>query len=42
MEIARAVVMLLSEPKDRILPVLDSWAELIRRTNRAFPSPRTP
>jgi probable F420-dependent oxidoreductase len=30
--IARAVVMLLSEPRDQILPVLDRWAELIRRT----------
>jgi probable F420-dependent oxidoreductase len=30
--IARAVVMLPSEPSDKILPVLDRWAELIRRT----------
>jgi probable F420-dependent oxidoreductase len=31
--IARVVVMLLSEEKDKILPILDRWAELIRRTN---------
>ena len=30
--IARVVVMLLSEEKDKILPVLDRWAELILRT----------
>jgi probable F420-dependent oxidoreductase len=30
--IARVVVMLLSEPRDQILPILDRWAELIRRT----------
>ena len=30
--IARVVVMLLSEEKDKILPILDRWAELIRRT----------
>ncbi|MGH7046570.1 MAG: LLM class F420-dependent oxidoreductase [Stellaceae bacterium] len=30
--IARAVVMLPSEPSDKILPVLDRWAGLIRRT----------
>jgi alkanesulfonate monooxygenase SsuD/methylene tetrahydromethanopterin reductase-like flavin-dependent oxidoreductase (luciferase family) len=32
MGIARGVVMLLSEPRDKILPVLDRWADLIRRT----------
>lgn len=32
MGIARAVVMLLSEPSDKILPILDRWAALIRRT----------
>jgi hypothetical protein len=26
------VVMLLSETSDKILPILDRWAELIRRT----------
>jgi FPC/CPF motif-containing protein YcgG len=30
--IARVVVMLLSEPRDKILPELDRWATLIRRT----------
>jgi probable F420-dependent oxidoreductase len=30
--IARVVVMLLSEPRDKILPVLDRWAALIRRS----------
>src|SRR5215831_15264835 len=30
--IARVVVMLVSEESDRILPILDRWAELIRRT----------
>jgi hypothetical protein len=30
--IARVVPMLLSEPRDKILPVLDRWADLIRRT----------
>jgi probable F420-dependent oxidoreductase len=30
--VARAVVMLLSEPSDKILPILDRWAALIRRT----------
>src|SRR5437016_1436560 len=33
MGIARAVVMLLSETSNKILPILDRWAELIRRTN---------
>jgi hypothetical protein len=32
MGIARVVPMLLSEPRDKILPVLDRWADLIRRT----------
>jgi alkanesulfonate monooxygenase SsuD/methylene tetrahydromethanopterin reductase-like flavin-dependent oxidoreductase (luciferase family) len=32
MGIARAVVMLLSEGRDKILPVLDRWATLIRGT----------
>jgi hypothetical protein len=32
MGIARVVVMLLSEPRDKTLPVLDRWAALIRRT----------
>ena len=32
MGIARVVVMLLSETSDKILPMLDRWAELIRRT----------
>jgi hypothetical protein len=31
MGIARVVVILLSEPSDKILPILDSWASLIRR-----------
>jgi hypothetical protein len=30
--IARVVVMLMSEPADAILPILDRWAGLIRRT----------
>jgi len=30
--VARVVVMLLSEPSDKILPILDRWAPLIRRT----------
>jgi probable F420-dependent oxidoreductase len=30
--IARVVVLLLSEESDKILPILDRWAELIRRT----------
>ncbi len=30
--VARAVVMLLSETGDKILPILDRWAALIRRT----------
>jgi hypothetical protein len=33
MGIARVVVMLLSEGRDKILPILDRWAELIGRTN---------
>ena len=32
MGIVRVVPMLLSEPRDEILPVLDRWAALIRRT----------
>ena len=32
MGIARVVVMLLSEEEDKILPILDRWADLIRRT----------
>jgi alkanesulfonate monooxygenase SsuD/methylene tetrahydromethanopterin reductase-like flavin-dependent oxidoreductase (luciferase family) len=32
MGIARVVVMLLSEPSDKILPILDRWEALIRRT----------
>jgi probable F420-dependent oxidoreductase len=32
MGVARVVVMLLSEPSDKILPILDRWAPLIRRT----------
>ena len=32
MGVARVVVMLLSEPRDQILAVLDRWAALIRRT----------
>jgi len=32
MGVARVVVMLLSETSDKILPILDRWAELIRRT----------
>ncbi|MBV8407677.1 MAG: LLM class F420-dependent oxidoreductase [Alphaproteobacteria bacterium] len=32
MGIARVVVMLLSEPRDTMLPILDRWATLIRRT----------
>ena len=32
MGVARVVPMLLSEPRDQILPVLDRWAELIRHT----------
>jgi hypothetical protein len=30
--IARVVVPLMSEARDTILPILDRWAELIRRT----------
>jgi alkanesulfonate monooxygenase SsuD/methylene tetrahydromethanopterin reductase-like flavin-dependent oxidoreductase (luciferase family) len=30
--IARVVVMLMSEESDKILPILDRWAELIRRS----------
>ena len=30
--IARVVVMLLSEPRDKILPILDRWAALINRS----------
>jgi probable F420-dependent oxidoreductase len=30
--VARVVVMLLSEPSDKILPILDRWARLIRQT----------
>jgi hypothetical protein len=30
--VARAVIMLLSEPREQILPILDRWADLIRRT----------
>jgi hypothetical protein len=29
---ARVVVMLLSEERDKFLPILDRWATLIRRT----------
>ena len=32
MGVARVVIMLLSEPSDAILPILDRWAPLIRRT----------
>ena len=32
MGVARVVPMLLSEERDKILPVLDRWAALIRRT----------
>ena len=32
MGVARVVVMLLSETSDKTLPILDRWAELIRRT----------
>jgi len=32
MGIARVVPMLLSEPRDEILTVLDRWAALLRRT----------
>ncbi len=32
MGVARVVIMLLSEPSDAILPILDRWAALIRRT----------
>ena len=31
MGVARVVVMLLSEPVDKILPILDRWSGLIRR-----------
>ncbi len=34
MGIARVVPMLLSETRDKILPVLDRWAALIRRSAR--------
>jgi alkanesulfonate monooxygenase SsuD/methylene tetrahydromethanopterin reductase-like flavin-dependent oxidoreductase (luciferase family) len=30
--VVRVVVMLMSEESDKILPILDRWAELIRRT----------
>jgi hypothetical protein len=30
--IARVVVLLMSEETDKILPILDRWAELIRLT----------
>jgi probable F420-dependent oxidoreductase len=33
MGVARVVVMLLSEPSEKILPILDRWAPLIRRTS---------
>jgi len=32
MGVARVVPMLLSEERDKILPILDRWAALIRRT----------
>jgi alkanesulfonate monooxygenase SsuD/methylene tetrahydromethanopterin reductase-like flavin-dependent oxidoreductase (luciferase family) len=32
MGVSRVVIMLLSEPSDAILPILDRWAQLIRRT----------
>jgi hypothetical protein len=32
MGVARVIVMLLSEERDKILPILDRWAALIRRT----------
>jgi hypothetical protein len=32
MGVARVVPMLLSEERDKILPMLDRWAALIRRT----------
>lgn len=32
MAVAHVVVMLLSEPSDKILPILDRWAPLIRGT----------
>jgi hypothetical protein len=32
MGVARVVPMLLSEKSDKILPILDRWAEPIRRT----------
>jgi hypothetical protein len=32
MDVARVVPMLLSEERGKILPVLDRWAALIRRT----------
>jgi len=32
MGIARVAPMLLSEERDKILPILDRWAALIRRT----------
>ena len=32
MSVARVVVMLLSEERDKILPILDRWATSIRRT----------
>jgi hypothetical protein len=31
MGVGRVVIMLLSEPRDRILPILDRWARLIGR-----------
>jgi alkanesulfonate monooxygenase SsuD/methylene tetrahydromethanopterin reductase-like flavin-dependent oxidoreductase (luciferase family) len=33
MGVARVVVMLLSEERDKILPILDRWAELVGRAN---------
>jgi len=36
--IARVVPFLLSEPRDKILPLLDRWAALIRRTAHQFGS----
>ena len=32
MGVARVVIMLLSEPRDKILPILDRWARLMGRT----------
>jgi hypothetical protein len=33
MGVARIVVMLMSEPADKILPILDRWAQLIRQVS---------